>query len=79
VSGHPNFTNVSEDPNLVRMNSWMNFVVTIVVIVQSALTSTHLVTWLVTTKMYLFLIYQPIGLMGPIKFNPHFMKGLRIA
>jgi hypothetical protein len=31
--------------------------------------------YLVATRMYLFLIYLLMGLIGSTKSNPHFMKG----
>jgi hypothetical protein len=53
----------------------MNFVVIVVVLVRNAIGSTHLVAYLVAIRMYLFSIYLLMGLIGPIKSNPPFVKG----
>jgi hypothetical protein len=40
----------------------------------SALTSTHLVVQLVATIIYWSPVVLDVGLIGPIKFKPHFIK-----
>jgi hypothetical protein len=44
-------------------------------LVLSALVSTHLVTYVVATIMYLLLVNHPIGLIGQTKSSPHFING----
>ncbi len=50
---------------------YKNLAMTTIVLVMNAFISTHLVAYFVATRMYLF----PIGLIGPIKSRPHFIKG----
>ncbi len=52
----------------------MNFIITTIVFVHNVFVSTHLVVS-IAARMYLFLIYLFMGLIGLIKSNPHFMKG----
>jgi hypothetical protein len=51
----------------------MNFVVTIVMLVWNTHVSTHLMARLITISLYLFSNNLPIGLIGPMKSNPHFI------
>jgi hypothetical protein len=62
---------VKRHPNMVRIYTYKNLVMTTIVLVMNAFISTHLVAYSVATKMYLF----HVGLIGPIKFRPHFIKG----
>jgi len=66
---------VNEHPNLVRIYSYKNLVVTTAILVLNPFTSTHLVAQSIATKMYLFPINLHVGLIRPIKFRPHFVKG----
>ncbi len=61
--------------NLVNMHSYINFVMTSVILVFNVLTSTHLVTYFIATRIYLFLVYLLTSLIGPTKSNPHFTNG----
>ncbi len=61
--------------NLVRIYSYKNLVVTIVIFVLNAFACTHLVALYVVAIIFVFLISLPIGLIRPIKSKPHFIKG----
>ncbi len=66
---------VNGHPNLVRRYSYMNTFVTTAISVLSAFVSTHLVAQSIATRIYVFLINLLVGLIGLIKFGPHFIKG----
>ncbi len=42
----------------------------------NTLASTHFVAQYMATNMYLFDVYLPIGFIGPMKSNPHFINVL---
>jgi hypothetical protein len=66
---------VKGHPNLVNMHSYKKIVETIAVLVFNIFASTHLVASYVAIKIYLFLTYLQVGLIGPTKSSPHFING----
>ncbi len=66
---------VNGHPNLVKIYLYKNLALIIAIFILSAFASTHLVACSITTKIYLFPIYFPVGLIRPIKSKPHSIKG----
>jgi hypothetical protein len=66
VNGHPNF---------IKMCSYINLVKTIIMLVQNARASTHVVAYPVATKMYCLHDNLLASFISPIKSNPHFCNG----
>jgi hypothetical protein len=56
---------------MVKIYAYKNLAMFTIVLVMNAFISTHLVAYFIATKMYLF----HVGLIGPIKSRPHFIKG----
>jgi hypothetical protein len=66
---------VNGHPNLVRIYSYRNLVVTTTILVLSAFASTQLVAKSIPTKMYFSHVSLLASLIKPTKFRPHFIKG----
>jgi hypothetical protein len=66
---------VNGHPNLVKMCSYRNLVITVAMLVRNVRASTHFVAYLVATKMYCLPDNLLASLTSPIKSNPHFYNG----
>jgi hypothetical protein len=62
---------VNGHPNLIRICSYKYLVIIVTMLVQNVHASTHFVAWLMATKIYQLFNILLVGLIGPIKSNPH--------
>jgi len=66
---------VNGHPNLVKMCSYKNLVITAAMLIRNVQASTHFVAYSMTTKMYCLRDNLLASLTSPIKSNPHFYNG----